>query len=229
MIKLAGRVGGTVVRMWMSTVRCHLDSEGRLTDPRDPSLKEKYIYALWHDSLFLVPTIRCDPAKGAALISKSNDGELLAQICAGGGLRTIRGSSSRGGMDAVDEVMALEKKIHLLVAPDGPRGPRHQVKRGLIYLAAWTGMPIVPLGVGFQNCWRAKSWDRTAIPKPWSRMTCVSAPIIRVPPNVGKRAIEDYRSWVEESMFKACEKAEAWAKGIKVSVAWPILPPAAAA
>ena len=229
MIKLVGRMGGIAIRMWMSTVRCLLDSQGRPTDPRDPTLKERYIYAMWHDSLFLVPCIRCDPAKGACLISKSADGELLAQMCEGGGLRTIRGSSSRGGMDAVDEVLALEKKIHLLVAPDGPRGPRHHVKRGLIYLAAWTGMPIVPLGVGFQRCWRAKSWDRMAIPKPWSRMTCVSAPVIRIPGCAGKGTMEAYRLLTEQSMLRAGEMAEAWAQGNKISMDWPTLAPAAAA
>ena len=56
------------------------------------------------------------------------------------------------------------------MTPDGPRGPRRKVQPGAVFLAAQTGLPIVPLGVAYANAWRAKSWDQFAVPKPFSQL-----------------------------------------------------------
>ncbi len=220
MIKLAAKLGSPMVRLWMGTIRFRLDTRGQRTNPLDPKLHERYIYALWHDSLFLVSAFRAVSHKAAALISKSADGELIAQFCEASGMTTIRGSSTRGGMDAVNELMRVKHKYHVVVAPDGPHGPRHEVKRGLVYLASWTGMRIVPLGVGFRDAWHAKSWDRMSIPKPRSLVTCVAGPVIEVPANVGKTASEHYRQMIERSMSAATDMAEAWAHGKSLAVDW---------
>src|SRR3990170_390056 len=158
------------------------------------------------------------PCDVMALISRHADGELLAQVCRWFGLRTVRGSSGRGGVDAVEELLRLQKGFHLLVAPDGPLGPRRQVKRGLVYLASWTGMPIVPLGVGFQRAWRLNSWDRMALPKPLSTITCIAGPLIRVPSVINKADSDHYRRLVEQNMAIATSAAEAWAAGEKPAI-----------
>jgi lysophospholipid acyltransferase (LPLAT)-like uncharacterized protein len=155
------------------------------------------------------------------LISQSADGELLHQLAHRFGVPTVRGSSSHGAVEALDELVALSQSHHFLVAPDGPRGPRRQVKRGLAYLASRTGMRVVPFGVGFSNCWRVNSWDRTAIPKPGSTLTCIAGPIVSIPPNVGKRALEHYRLMIEQSLEAATTAADAWATGQPQVVRWP--------
>jgi len=220
MIKAVAGVGTGILKLWLSTVRTRADSRGQQTDPSDPTLQERYIYALWHEGLFLIPTFRSQ-APVTVLASQSADGELLARVCRSYGVATVRGSSTRGGMDAVDELLGLGKRSHLIVAPDGPKGPRREVKRGLVYLAAWTGMRVVPLGVGFQRAWRAKSWDRTALPRPWSSITCVAGPIVQVPAGLGKVGMEEHRRLIEQALHSATTAAEAWARGEKPTLDWP--------
>jgi lysophospholipid acyltransferase (LPLAT)-like uncharacterized protein len=227
MIKMAAWLGAGALRVWRSTIRCQTDSQGQQTDPWDSGLKERFIYSMWHDSMLLLP---CIPTgfRGAALISQSKDGELLARMGQYFGMLSVRGSSSRGGMDAMEEVIRLKEHAHMVVAPDGPRGPRHEVKRGLVALASWTGLRVVPIGVGFSRAWRAKSWDRMSIPKPFSSIYCVAGPIIQVPQGVGKGSMEQYRRLIEQTMLAATEAAEALAAGKKITVEWPSLTAAAA-
>jgi lysophospholipid acyltransferase (LPLAT)-like uncharacterized protein len=212
MISLAAMLGAGAVRLWMTTIRSRPDSRGFNTMPWDPALKERYIYVFWHEKLLFIGAVR-SAATIKALISQSRDGELISKMLGYYGVGTIRGSSTRGGMEAVDEVLKLEGKSHLIVAPDGPRGPRREVKRGLVYLSAWTGLPIVPLGIGYQKAWHAKSWDRLAVPKLFSTIDLVSGDVIRIPKDVSKSASEDYRREIERSLNFVTELAEDRAAG----------------
>src|SRR5262249_43546941 len=89
------------------------------------------------------------------------------------------------------------RQAHLEITPDGPRGPRRQVQLGLIYIAAPTRRPIIPTGFGFCRPWRLRSWDRFALPRPWSACVCVTAEPICVPEDAGKEELEEYRVRVD--------------------------------
>jgi lysophospholipid acyltransferase (LPLAT)-like uncharacterized protein len=220
LIRFASWAGSGVIRVWMRTLRLKSDSRGQWTDPWDPNLRERFIYALWHENMAV--TFRVSTAAPMRiLMSQSADGELLSQLSERFGVPTIRGSSSHGAIEALDQLVSLAGTHHLLVAPDGPRGPRRQVKRGLAYLASRTRMRVVPFGVGFSSCWRAKSWDCTAIPKPGSTLTCVAGPIVSVPPNVGKKSLEHYRLQIQQSLDAANSAAQQWAVGRRPTVEWP--------
>lgn len=221
LLKLVGWTGSRLMRLWMSTVRCSKDSQGQPTDSWNPRLRERYIYTIWHENMLVVPTLR-STAPVTALISQHRDGELIAHLCHCYGVHTIRGSSTRGGSEAIDEILQLRETSHVIILPDGPRGPRREVKRGLVYLASWTQMPIVPLGVGFTNAWQLGSWDRLKIPKPLSRITCVAGPIIRVPARAGKAALERYHRLLQSSMDEAARVAEGWARGKRHAPNWPL-------
>jgi lysophospholipid acyltransferase (LPLAT)-like uncharacterized protein len=78
----------------------------------------------------------------------------------------------------------------------------------LIYLAAKTGLPIVPIGFCFEKAWRLRSWDRFALPKPWSLSTCVTTELIHVPTNIDKEGLEHYRQAVQGALDLATETAE---------------------
>ena len=207
-VAAAAWLGVRVIRGWTKTLRTRTDARGQNTDPWDPNLSERFIYALWHESFPLKTA-----APMAILISQSRDGELLSRIAAEFGVEIVRGSSSQGGVEALDELVELSRTRHLLITADGPRGPRRVVKRGLAYLASRTGRRIVPMGGGFSRAWRANSWDRTAIPKPGSVLTCVGGPIIAVPPNLGKRDLENYRLRIEQALEATTIAAEDWARG----------------
>jgi lysophospholipid acyltransferase (LPLAT)-like uncharacterized protein len=105
-------------------------------------------------------------------------------------------------------MIQLAQKNHLAVTPDGPRGPRRQVQPGLVYLAARTGLPIVPMGIAWRRAWRMRSWDRFALPVPWSLASLVTTEPIRVPETVDKDELERYRKQVEQALEHATAIAE---------------------
>jgi lysophospholipid acyltransferase (LPLAT)-like uncharacterized protein len=147
------------------------------------------------------------------LISRHADGQLIAEVCGHLGFQAVRGSTTRGGVEAVRESLRLAGRGHLAITPDGPQGPRRQVQAGVVYLAARTGLPIVPIGIGLDRPWRLRSWDRFALPRPWSRAVCVTAAPITVPEGADRQQLEHYRRQVEESLHWATETAETLAQG----------------
>src|SRR5439155_1822339 len=115
--------------------------------------------------------------------------ETIRHLCFG----MLRGSTTRCRVEALRRMMKICKKAHIAVTPDGPRGPRRRVQLGIIHLAARTGLPIVAAGIAYDRPWRLRSWDRFAVPKPWSRSTCVLAPPIIVPASADREQLEEYR------------------------------------
>src|SRR6478752_6614085 len=92
---------------------------------------------------------------------------------------------------------------HLCVTPDGPKGPRRHVHQGLAYLSSRTGLPIVGAGMAFRHARRLKSWDRFAIPYPFTSAACVAAEPLLVPADANRDTIEDCRLEVERRMQAA--------------------------
>jgi hypothetical protein len=127
------------------------------------------IYVVWHGRLLLLPYLYGH--RGCrVLASRSRDGELVARWARRFGLEPVRGSSSRGGSDALRALArALRAGGEVVVVPDGPRGPREVLKPGVIALARLTGAPIVPMAVGASREWRVRSWDEFRIPRPFAR------------------------------------------------------------
>jgi len=149
--------------------------------PYSSDQSERYIYAFWHARLLMM----CYPVRptwfglrhkhrkfhGYMLISGHRDGGFIADAIRLLGIRTIRGSSTRGGAKAMLEMIRRVREEHcnLGITPDGPRGPRERVKPGTVRLAMKTGLPVVPVCYAASRYWRVNSWDRFYIPKPFSR------------------------------------------------------------
>ncbi len=148
------------------------------------------------------------------LISESRDGEIITHITGNLGYGAVRGSSSRGGAEAVIRMARRAREGHdLAIAPDGPRGPRGSVAPGTVQIATRGRVPIVPVGVASDRAWRARSWDRFLVPKPFARVWVVyGAPI---DPS-GSRSEGDLGSIVarvEKGMADVEAEAEAYASG----------------
>jgi lysophospholipid acyltransferase (LPLAT)-like uncharacterized protein len=108
------------------------------------------------------------------LASRSRDGELVARWVARFGLTVVRGSSSRGGAEALRALAAAVRAGQdVAVVPDGPLGPRERVQAGIVVLAASTGAPIVPLAFAARPARRLASWDRFLVPLPFARAAVV--------------------------------------------------------
>ena len=172
----------------------------------------RYIYAFWHEYLF-VPSYLYARPDSAALVGLHRDGELLTHLHERFGARVVRGSTTRGGTAALLRMLRDPAGVrHFGITPDGPKGPRRRSEFGAVYLASRTGRAIVPVGFGYARCWRAASWDRFAVPLPFSRVRCVTAHPVRVPPKLGTDELGPYQREVEAAINHATAIAERWAE-----------------
>lgn len=158
------------------------------------------IYAVWHGRILLLPHLY--GRRGCrVLASRSRDGEVVARWITRFGLVPVRGSSSRGGGEALRRLArALRGGGEVVVVPDGPTGPREVLKPGVIALAHLTGAPIVPMALGASRDWRLRSWDEFRIPKPFARCVMRFGEPIHVPPDADHAALEAARKDVEAAL-----------------------------
>jgi len=167
--RFIGAILVPIVRLWCMTLRLE---RRNLPVFKDPGLRARRpVIILWHDEIFpLIPSHSDEHM--ACVVSQSKDGELLATVLEGFGFRTVRGSSSRGGMRALVAAkrFMVEHNLGVIFTVDGPRGPRHKVKPGAVFLANMAGSPVVPVRVVME---RAKifhkAWDKFQLPWPFSR------------------------------------------------------------
>ena len=161
------------------------------------------IYVSWHQRFFPGITLFATRKPITIMISQSRDGELISKIVNRLGWRPVRGSSSRGGRDALREIKTLVHKGYKVGhIVDGPRGPLGIVKPGLLLIAQFSGMPIVPTITSAEKKWVFNSWDRFMIPKPFSRVIFRFGDAIYVPGNLRGDAFEEKRSSIENALKK---------------------------
>ena len=212
-IRFVASLAALVIRLWMSTIRVRVASADGQAHPVDPALG-RYLYAFWHEALLAPLATR---PKARVLISQHPDGELIAQVCLLVGIGVVRGSTARGGSQALMEMIrGSEDGRHLAITPDGPRGPRRELKPGVIMVAAQTGLPIVPIGVGFTRAWRAASWDRFCVPLPFSTLVGVLGEPIRIASDIDRGGLRQGKREVEDRMHVLTELADAWAERIVI-------------
>ncbi len=155
------------------------------------------IYAVWHGRILLLPYLY-GWRRACVLTSRSRDGALVSGFMARFGLEAVRGSSSRGGAEALRLLArSLGEGRDAVVVPDGPRGPRETVKAGIVTLARLSGAPIVPMALGASAEWRLRSWDEFRIPRPFARCVLRFGDPILVPADVDRAAQEAARKEVE--------------------------------
>jgi len=165
------------------------------------------IYCSWHENILLSSYIvGCNDVR--ALVSSSRDGEYLARIMEAMGYRTIRGSSKRGAIRAVRQMVREGGSTGIAITPDGPRGPRREFQQGAVYFASRTGLRLVPSGFAYDRPWRASSWDRFAVPRPFTRAVVYGAEPIEVPADANLETLAQYRRLAEEAMHFATQQAE---------------------
>ena len=158
------------------------------------------IIAIWHDSMGFAAWHYRNTG-GHTLVSYSFDGELATRVLRHFGLRTIRGSSTRGGSEGLRGLTEAAKHIKILgFTLDGPKGPRRVAKPGIAILAARTGLPIIPHAFAIHPAWRLNSWDKFPIPKPFGRLVSAYGPAIAPPLDDSPDAVEQTRLQVENDL-----------------------------
>ena len=172
------------------------------------------IYPFWHSNEFTM-LIFSRKSKIVIMASKSKDGEIMANLLNNFGYVVVRGSSSRGAERALIEMIRYARKGHSLAfAVDGPRGPFHVVKAGVIYAAMKSGLPVLPVCSAVKNrVIMTKAWDKLRVPVPFSRAVQVWGNPIFVKEGDD---IEAKRLEVEKEMLRLFEFTDRvfWTKNI---------------
>jgi lysophospholipid acyltransferase (LPLAT)-like uncharacterized protein len=132
--------------------------------------KRPHVFLLWHEAL--LPLLWQHRNQGVAIVvSEARDGQYLSDLAATLGYRAVRGSSTRGGTRALlGAVRELQAGRSVAFTPDGPRGPRRELKPGVVAAAQRGSGVIVPIHAEADRAWRLDSWDRFMIPKPLARV-----------------------------------------------------------
>lgn len=169
------------------------------------------VYASWHQRFFPGITFFATRKPIAIMISQSRDGEMIARVVDILGWRSVRGSSSKGGIRALKELRSLTQKgFRVGHIVDGPQGPFGVIKPGLLTIAQFAGAPIVPVIASAQRRWTFNSWDRFMVPKPFSRVIIRFAPPILVPRRLDADAFEALRRKVEKQIQGLYIQTDSW-------------------
>jgi len=168
--------------------------------------KEKILWPLWHETI--LASVWWHRRRDVhVMISSSRDGELIATLARFLGYTPVRGSSTRGGQEAAREMVEfIERGKPCAITPDGPRGPRRQMKMGAVQIGRLTGCSVVPFGFAAEHGWRLKSWDKFIIPRPFTRAVFVYGEPIFVPSNEGNE--KEYFQKFQAEMDRVTEQAE---------------------
>jgi len=194
-----------VLRGLMSTCRLSVQNERWFRLAR----REAVVGAVWHQHL----PVYAWAFRGTGFIvlaSRSRDGELAARLAQRFGIGSVRGSSSRGGHEALLEMIGrIRRGRTAAFVADGPRGPAHVAKMGMVIAARETGRPIQPVATAISRCARARSWDRTEMPLPGSRIIVRFAEPIPVPAGASREDCERLRQRAQDVLLATEAEARA--------------------
>jgi len=161
---------------------------------------QPFIICAWHHDIYFSSWLLKD-FELTALISSSKDGEYINQILSGFGFGAVRGSSTRGGIGAMKQLIrCLKDGNAVAITPDGPQGPIHKVQEGIVALAKITGVPIIPLRYEASSCWKLNSWDSHKIPKPITKIKSVFGQPLYVPKSASSSDFGKYCQQLEMLM-----------------------------
>jgi lysophospholipid acyltransferase (LPLAT)-like uncharacterized protein len=177
---------------WEVEGAAHL--EGVVRSGRQPVL------AFWHGRI--LPATYFFRRRGIVVMTSQNfDGEWIARIIERFGYRAARGSTSRGGPRALVEMRrAMDAGQPAGFTLDGPRGPAERAQPGAVWLAKATGNPLLPFHIEAARYWTLRSWDRTQIPRPFSRVALAIGLPMEVPAASGEQEIEARRQDLERHL-----------------------------
>jgi len=209
-------VAGAALRLLGRTLRFRREGEAELLETLATGCP--VLMCGWHEHLTLGS---CDLAHygPTIMISQSRDGDRVTRIAESVGWRVVRGSSSRGGARALLQLVRFLEgggfACHLV---DGPRGPRHELKPGLLMMAQRSRATLIPAVYAAKWHWRPHSWDRQVIPLPFTRAAVRYLPARCVPANLDAASVEALTRELGREMLDAGEQLEAELAGQRASL-----------
>lgn len=183
------------------------------TNGWDSDCQNRFLFSVWHDVLFF-PLLVAKPHNMSALTSRHQDGAYVAEILRLLNVEPYRGSTARGGAQAVRQLLNVASQRHITLTPDGPRGPRREMKDGIVFLASRTGLPIVPAAFSCRRGVRIKgTWTDMLLPLPFTTTYCILGEPISVPSELTRDEIDRHTQRVQEAMDQLYARVGDWAAG----------------
>lgn len=204
--KLVGIFGTLLFKAIFCTIR--VESVG-YEKVRNLFESKKFIGGVWHSRLLL--GIYLYQGLGTAiLVSQSNDGEIIARVLERLGHKPVRGSTTRGGLRAMAQLIKAikEEGRPVAITPDGPQGPRFRAQSGIIMLAKKTGLPIIPITYSAKKMKVFASWDRFILPYPFTKCRMIYGDPVYVPKEADVDSEEAIRLQLETEMNRITKDAD---------------------
>lgn len=208
----------SLLRFLLSTCDVEVQGLGLFTHE---AKQKKCILMLWHNRLLLLPEIlHCYAPQFMyrAVISKSRDGELLslmAESYVEGRTLRVPHNARRAALSNMINHLKKHSEV-LVVTPDGPRGPRYQVKPGVAVAAQQADASVVPITWSSSKSWQLKTWDKLIIPKPFSRLTIVIGEPISLPSDSTESPMDKTTEHLQKTLLHldqcACISVNHWPK-----------------
>ena len=202
--KIVGFLVFLAVALWRATLRIQLvggEHRAAIVARSRPVL-----HAIWHQRMVL-GIFKFPYHRVVTMASRSSDGDVIASFLFFWGFTAVRGSSSRGGGEALAEMTEALRGTTRWAAltPDGPKGPARRSKPGLFRLAEELDAPVLPVGTSCRSPRFLNSWDRYLLPLPFSRAAVVfGTPVDRLP----GEALESFLSRVDAAIDRETEEAD---------------------
>lgn len=166
------------------------------------------ILAFWHGQLLMMPYSYLGKAGITILVSHHSDGELVAKTVSRFGIRSVRGSTTRGWFGGFKAMLqTVRDGKDLAITPDGPRGPARVAQTGVIQLASKTGLPIIPVAFAASKKRNFKSWDSFMVPRLFSKGVFVYADPMFVNKRLNKAETEAEAEALQKTLNSITEDA----------------------
>lgn len=170
--RVVARVLTVVLKLYLATLRIQTIGKDR-TAKELSSSATGCVFLAWHDSILLMPLIKWATAFQpiCVLISNSKDGDIATEIgkqFSGVDVIRVKHTSRAGAL--VESCRLLNSRNSLFITPDGPRGPRHQIKAGALFACQQSKSSIIPIVYAASRQYRLSSWDQFRIPLPFSKV-----------------------------------------------------------
>ncbi|HTR24638.1 MAG TPA: lysophospholipid acyltransferase family protein [Terriglobales bacterium] len=178
--------------------------------PADPNIiyEPAVIYSFWHRAVFAGAWL-WRKIGAAVMVSRSFDGEYIARAIEKLGFVAVRGSSTRGGAEALLGLKSqLEKGTPVVFTIDGPRGPKYVAKPGPVLLSRATALPMAAFYVAIDDPWVLNTWDALLIPKPFSKALVRFSKKIHVPENADDAKMSDFHRQLQSALERVTAYAE---------------------
>ncbi len=214
LISLGAVILGILVRLLGATYRYRLIGgeehiRALLASPRP------VVISFWHNRSFLaahyvIHRLHRRGKEITVLASQSRDGELVARLAGFWKLRTVRGSATRGGRQALRALYGavVKHQSSPVMIPDGPTGPIYEFKLGVAVLAQMSQAPILTMGFAARHFWRIGSWDRLIVPRPFTTIAVQVAEPVEVAKGLSTEELEGHRRELEDQINRLTRSCE---------------------